>query len=111
ETLSSYCRSQFEYTVIFTLSLHDALPIYRGDRVRGDRYHWHRQLSRGERGNDVRDAGAAGGPFRVHEADSSTKAGVDASPRWWRSEEHTSELQSRGHLVCRLPLEKKKRTR
>src|SRR5437870_10933465 len=40
-------------------------------------------------------------------------------PRGWRglppghairSEEHTSELQSRGHLVCRLLLEKKKRT-
>src|SRR5207253_1543493 len=29
----------------------------------------------------------------------------------FRSEEHTSELQSRGHLVCRLLLEKKKRTR
>src|SRR6266508_6448389 len=31
-------------------------------------------------------------------------------PRPWlsRSEEHTSELQSRGHLVCRLLLEKKK---
>src|SRR5207253_7901501 len=28
-----------------------------------------------------------------------------------RSEEHTSELQSRGHLVCRLLLEKKQRTR
>src|SRR5437660_9697426 len=28
-----------------------------------------------------------------------------------RSEEHTSELQSRGHLVCRLLLEKKKGTR
>src|SRR5690625_5449204 len=28
-----------------------------------------------------------------------------------RSEEHTSELQSRGHLVCRLLLEKKKKTR
>src|SRR5690625_7025632 len=28
----------------------------------------------------------------------------------WRSEEHTSELQSRGHLVCRLLLEKKKYT-
>src|SRR5690625_6136948 len=28
-------------------------------------------------------------------------------PGWWRSEEHTSELQSRGHLVCRLLLEKK----
>src|SRR5690625_6101480 len=27
-----------------------------------------------------------------------------------RSEEHTSELQSRGHLVCRLLLEKKKQT-
>src|SRR5690625_6626573 len=41
-----------------------------------------------------------------------------SAPRWWqtrngkqvvalRSEEHTSELQSRGHLVCRLLLEKK----
>src|SRR5690625_6835784 len=34
--------------------------------------------------------------------------------RWvqlpFRSEEHTSELQSRGHLVCRLLLEKKKNT-
>src|SRR5690625_7470081 len=31
---------------------------------------------------------------------------------WWvpRSEEHTSELQSRGHIVCRLLLEKKNRT-
>src|SRR5437660_11828304 len=31
-------------------------------------------------------------------------------PEWVpRSEEHTSELQSRGHLVCRLLLEKKKK--
>src|SRR5690625_6475004 len=29
----------------------------------------------------------------------------------FRSEEHTSELQSRGHLVCRLLLEKKKQSR
>src|SRR5439155_13662213 len=29
-------------------------------------------------------------------------------PPYRRSEEHTSELQSRGHLVCRLPLENKK---
>src|SRR5439155_13101863 len=29
----------------------------------------------------------------------------------FRSEEHTSELQSRGHLVCRLLLEKKKKNR
>src|SRR2546422_3085333 len=36
----------------------------------------------------------------------------DASPQTgkWRSEEHTSELQSRLHLVCRLLLEKKKTT-
>src|SRR5690625_2953794 len=37
---------------------------------------------------------------------------IDAVPVTWpigsRSEEHTSELQSRGHLVCRLLLEKKK---
>src|SRR5690625_109118 len=32
-------------------------------------------------------------------------------PKERRSEEHTSELQSRGHLVCRLLLEKKKRDR
>src|SRR3989442_4910794 len=31
-----------------------------------------------------------------------------ARRRSWRSEEHTSELQSRPHLVCRLLLEKKK---
>src|SRR5690625_6923675 len=31
-------------------------------------------------------------------------------PKTPRSEEHTSELQSRGHLVCRLLLEKKKST-
>src|SRR5439155_6054718 len=34
---------------------------------------------------------------------------ADGGPAWHRSEEHTSELQSRGHLVCRLLLEKKKK--
>src|SRR2546429_5449134 len=40
-----------------------------------------------------------------------TAAGVDLPPqaRRLRSEEHTSELQSRLHLVCRLLLEKKKK--
>src|SRR3712207_8015069 len=33
-----------------------------------------------------------------------------AAPQWERSEEHTSELQSRQYLVCRLLLEKKKTT-
>src|SRR5690625_6979445 len=35
-------------------------------------------------------------------------ANVDVRKAAWRSEEHTSELQSRGHLVCRLLLENKK---
>src|SRR3712207_6914328 len=34
-----------------------------------------------------------------------------AFDRWFRSEEHTSELQSRQYLVCRLLLEKKKKSR
>src|SRR5437870_11040397 len=41
------------------------------------------------------------------------KRGTTIPVRGWpadgRSEEHTSELQSRGHLVCRLLLEKKKK--
>src|SRR2546430_2843277 len=35
----------------------------------------------------------------------------EKSRRAWRSEEHTSELQSQSNLVCRLLLEKKKNTR
>src|SRR2546429_4197268 len=44
---------------------------------------------------------------------SSPSGGLPAwgtAPPGWRSEEHTSELQSRLHLVCRLLLEKKKNT-
>src|SRR5439155_2737150 len=44
-------------------------------------------------------------PRRGHEK-LPTQENVDSSAR---SEEHTSELQSRGHLVCRLLLEKKKK--
>src|SRR5437870_7871462 len=39
----------------------------------------------------------------------STRRDAPASRARCRSEEHTSELQSRGHLVCRLLLEKKKK--
>src|SRR5690606_39349932 len=49
---------------------------------------------------------AQGGSFHVGEIHSSLKF-PDAFSR--RSEEHTSELQSRENLVCRLLLEKKKR--
>src|SRR5439155_8976626 len=40
----------------------------------------------------------------------SSRCFTHVSWSWTRSEEHTSELQSRGHLVCRLLLEKKKDT-
>src|SRR5205085_6316406 len=51
---------------------------------------------------------AAGAPYWVvHRAD--LQAELAASPR--RSEEHTSELQSQSNLVCRLLLEKKKKTK
>src|SRR3989442_3471990 len=40
--------------------------------------------------------------------DSPHRSPAAVSPRYRRSEEHTSELQSRPHLVCRLLLEKKK---
>src|SRR5437870_8906832 len=44
----------------------------------------------------------------LHLRGSFTLAAARPRPTWPRSEEHTSELQSRGHLVCRLLLEKKK---
>src|SRR5437870_9413195 len=47
------------------------------------------------------------GGFRVFEIGDVLIDGCCALGR--RSEEHTSELQSRGHLVCRLLLEKKKK--
>src|SRR2546422_5331407 len=68
-------------TEIYTLSLHDALPICAFD---------------------VATATVAGYQM-VALAARVLAAGLE------RSEEHTSELQSRLHLVCRLLLEKKKR--
>src|SRR3712207_8863949 len=79
-------------TEIYTLSLHDALPISRVcglSRASG---------SRCSRGN--RRAFDFPGP--------TSPLGAQAPGcRLQRSEEHTSELQSRQYLVCRLLLEKK----
>src|SRR3712207_8329818 len=82
-------------TEIYTLSLHDALPIF--DVAALER----------RRRVDRHDAGMGLG--RAHERHVEL-AGHDhvvhvGGPR---SEEHTSELQSRQYLVCRLLLEKKK---
>src|SRR2546430_12474182 len=68
-------------TEIYTLSLHDALPIC--DLLRGE---------------DGRPGGRDRPP-----------AAVQPSSGAGRSEEHTSELQSQSNLVCRLLLEKKKK--
>src|SRR5215510_16502399 len=63
-------------TEIYTLSLHDALPI------------------------SIAGSNATG---------AASRSSGSRAPAHSRSEEHTSELQSRGHLVCRLLLEKKKK--
>src|SRR5690348_17897758 len=83
-------------TEIYTLSLHDALPIWQEvqRRLRGVRHAASGLLARadGDLGLLLLVALAAGIGGRVQEG---------------RSEEHTSELQSPVHLVCRLLLEKK----
>src|SRR3712207_7381704 len=50
---------------------------------------------------------AAADPGRAHRQAAAEQEGAVAAPGA-RSEEHTSELQSRQYLVCRLLLEKKK---
>src|SRR5437660_8490252 len=56
-----------------------------------------------------RRPGGMGAPGSVSRSPSiSARCSAAGSPSRARSEEHTSELQSRGHLVCRLLLEKKK---
>src|SRR5437660_12216957 len=77
-------------TEIYTLSLHDALPILLTGLVRWDTL--------------VDDAAPVVNTLKkLHISSVRLVVLIGA-----RSEEHTSELQSRGHLVCRLLLEKKK---
>src|SRR3712207_7240584 len=82
-------------TEIYTLSLHDALPI-------SDRLSCH--LLEDQTEQHVVSVGIEppGTWFEQWGL-------LDADPRQLRSEEHTSELQSRQYLVCRLLLEKKNR--
>src|SRR2546425_8121904 len=48
---------------------------------------------------------------REHQREQSDREARDLRQRLFRSEEHTSELQSLAYLVCRLLLEKKKKNR
>src|SRR2546422_8460213 len=62
------------------------------------------------RSPDQYSADLAQGPVpRQHERRRWSRTECASPPYFQRSEEHTSELQSRLHLVCRLLLEKKKR--
>src|SRR5258705_11448988 len=80
-------------TEIYTLSLHDALPIC------------------GSGPNTyARIKGLPGGVWQPGLNSANSGDGTDAPELESRSEEHTSELQSLRHLVCRLLLEKKKET-
>src|SRR5688500_19811844 len=84
---------------IYSLSLHDALPI-SAPRFNQRRNRDPFGSAQGEPRHDRRAGYAAG----------AERAG-DRADRWPpRSEEHTSELQSPCKLVCRLLLEKKKST-
>src|SRR5687767_16015627 len=76
-------------TVIYTLSLHDALPIYA---CAVDLLHAERHVHVAQR-------------MQRHHGD--LELAVDRGHPAQRSEEHTSELQSLAYLVCRLLLEKK----
>src|SRR3712207_7188735 len=87
-------------TEIYTLSLHDALPISRCSPPRQS------PLSVTSRSPRAWRSRAA-----VSWSRSRTASGTDraVTRKASRSEEHTSELQSRQYLVCRLLLEKKKK--
>src|SRR5215211_9286561 len=89
-SFACYCYSLFFFffkdtatTEIYTLSLHDALPIRRSPR--------------------------RSGRSSAHATTGASREARSRSTRTPRSEEHTSELQSHSDLVCRLLLEKKKK--
>src|SRR3712207_7118542 len=61
-------------------------------------------------GRTANGPGSLAGAARSSAAPSSGTSPQKRGTCSWRSEEHTSELQSRQYLVCRLLLEKKKKT-
>src|SRR5690606_41284538 len=98
-------------TEIYPLSLHDALPIYTQFAKESEFEVW--KLPDGSPAIEV--------PFEIQLGGVTVVGYIDVVWQWpdgsiepvdyktgTRSEEHTSELQSRENLVCRLLLEKKK---
>src|SRR5687768_18254372 len=90
---SSFLSNATATTEIYTLSLHDALPISIAVRESSDTA----MARRAPESTRAADAGTSRSQIPI-------LSSAAADP-----EEHTSELQSRLHLVCRLLLEKKKK--
>src|SRR3712207_7039345 len=91
-------------TEIYTLSLHDALPIYAWLEAPPGPFHISFDVAQSVRP----DSSPRAGLCRALRNEAGRAAIVSATGPPVRSEEHTSELQSRQYLVCRLLLEKKK---
>src|SRR5207253_11050904 len=97
-------------TALYTLSLHDALPISAAatDAPSASSRRGSRAASTAPRRRIAPSAPTACVAGAASAASTASTRSAASAGRTWRSEEHTSELQSRGHLVCRLLLEKKK---
>src|SRR5690606_41250073 len=105
-----FCANAPDSTELYPLSLHDALPISEREHL-AHQYLQPPDVPLGDADQqrvlvavvviERRLGKSAGFGDLVH------RGGRIAAPR---SEEHTSELQSRENLVCRLLLEKKKKT-
>src|SRR3712207_7805299 len=89
-------------TEIYTLSLHDALPIFNAALMREAMSDDLRQQMR-QRGQSLEGMQQA-----MEEMKRRGLKYTEFRPRYIDRKEHTSELQSRQYLVCRLLLEKKK---
>src|SRR5206468_11536027 len=100
-SLSSFFFKTTTPTAIYTLSLHDALPIYPNPGI------WIRRCAAvGIVASSSLESSAL--ILSIAQMRFPTIVTGDKRACRRRSEEHTSELQSRSDLVCRLLLEKKK---
>src|SRR5690606_39671518 len=95
----------------YPLSLHDALPIFGSDGAHSgsvmlDRWRSWGFVERWRERRELRLRVAEELHFHLEEAMTENLARGMTPPEARRSEEHTSELQSRENLVCRLLLEK-----
>src|SRR5207244_11072943 len=100
-TVTSFFSLHPTTRYLSTLSLHDALPIFSGSAHQIPRFLRNLRVTSSKRASK-------------HETTHTSARYPSVCESKWktfftRSEEHTSELQSPDHLVCRLLLEKKKK--